>query len=95
MSDLKPLVSHIIWHKYPEEKPNLYEQVIISGYEEWRDEKGALPFVDVALYDPNSDWGAYDIDGFSTFNDWNEGQKLWVTAWASMPEPPKEDEEDV
>lgn len=34
-----------------------------------------------------TDVADYQEDGWTTFNDWDEGQEYYITAWMPLPEP--------
>lgn len=88
--DLEPqivVVNKQQWIPVSERLPDLYEEcfVLVKMKYDWEED-----------YERNVDSGCYVgengyIDGFNTYNDWNEGQEyLHVTHWMPLPEPPKE-----
>ena len=76
------------WIPVTERLPELFEScfVVVKLKYDWEED-----------YEYGVDSGYYlgengYIDGFNTFNDWNEGQEhLHVTHWMPLPEAPKED----
>ena len=88
--DFKPEVKYV-WIPVSEEMPNIHETVLIYGKSRYRFQKVFCKFVDVGcLEEPEAD---RDIEKWSTYNDWYEGQEdFTITHWMPLPEPPKEDE---
>ena len=75
------------WIPVTERLPEIGDTVIISGKMKYKGDKDYEYFVDVAFFEP---W-----QGFSTFNDWYEGQdEFEIVAWQPLPEPYKESEEE-
>ena len=71
------------WTPVTERLPEIGDTVIISGKTKYKHEKEYEYFVDAAFYEP---W-----QGFSTFNDWYEGQdEFEIVAWMPLPEPYEE-----
>lgn len=74
------------WIPVTERLPELWQNcfVLVKMKYDWEED-----------YEYNVDAGYYVgengyIDGFNTFNDWNEGQQyIHVTHWMPLPEPPK------
>ncbi len=74
------------WIPVTERLPELWQNcfVLVKMKYDWEE-----------YYEYNVDAGYYVgengyIDGFNTFNDWNEGQQyIHVTHWMPLPEPPK------
>lgn len=76
------------WIPVTERLPELWQDcfVLVKMKYDWDED-----------YEYDVDAGCYVdengyIDGFNTYNDWNEGQQyIHVTHWMPLPEPPKGD----
>ena len=74
------------WIPVTERLPELFEEcfVLVKMKYDWEED-----------YEYNVDAGCYVeengyIDGFNTYNDWNEGQQyIHVTHWMPLPEAPE------
>lgn len=79
------------WIPVTEELPTINETVLIYGKSRYRFQKVFCKFVDVGcLEEPEAD---RDIEKWSTYNDWYEGQEdFTITHWMTLPEPPKDGE---
>lgn len=74
------------WIPVTERLPELWQDcfVLVKMKYDWDED-----------YEYDVDAGCYVdengyIDGFNTYNDWNEGQQyIHVTHWMPLPEPPK------
>ena len=74
------------WIPCSERLPKIGDTIIISGKTKYKHEKEYEYFVDIAFYEP---W-----QGFSTYNDWYEGQdEFEIVAWQPLPEPYEETEQ--
>ena len=73
------------WIPVTERLPEVPCDCIVTGKKKYDFEKEWEYFTDAAFYT-----GEY-IDGFETFNDWDEGQEIHIIAWMPLPEPYKEE----
>lgn len=73
------------WIKCEDKLPETLDSylVVVKMKYEWETEWEYQ--TDVAYYTMEDGY----IDGWNTFNDWNEGQECHIVYWQPLPQPPK------
>ena len=67
------------WIPMTERELEPYTTVLITIRTRYNDTEPWEYYTDVADYD--------EYEGWTTFNDWDEGQEYYITAWMPLPEP--------